>query len=109
MLNENEKQFHIWFSHCLTGEINCNTPFDIELALNEGLTQIHTYQVESVGTYLFDIGYRIFVHPHKGSVFELTLGKCSNINTEIKVTHNLCKLLMNNAFDTEETKVTGLD
>ena len=32
------KEFHIWFCTCLTNEINCNTPFDVEKALNEDWT-----------------------------------------------------------------------
>ena len=109
MLSNNEKQFHIWFTHCTTGEINCNTPFDIELALNEGLTIIHTYQVCSVKTYLFELGYRIFVHPHKGQVFELTLGACVNTEREIRSAHNIANLLISGEFDTDTTNVTGLE
>lgn len=103
------KEFHIWFCKCLTNEINCNTPFDVEKALNEDWTHIHTYQVSSVTTNLIEMGYHIFVHPYKGEVFELTLGNCANTDKEIRSTHNLHKMLMNNAFDTAATFVTGLE
>ena len=106
------KGFHIWFRkpEDNLGDI-CfqDTLYDIEHALNKGLPVIHTYQVESVKTYLFDLGYRIFVHPFKGSDFELTLGNCSNTDREIRPAHNLCKLLISGAFDTPNTNVTGLE
>lgn len=103
------KEFHIWFCTCHTGEINCNTLFDIEIALNEGLTYIHTYQVQAVSTSLIEMGYRIFVHPHKGPVFEITLGACANTDREIRLGHSLNKMLVNGVFDTETTCVTGLE
>ena len=104
-----DKEFHIWFCTCRTGEINCNTLFDIEVSLNEGLTHIHTYQIPAVTTSLIDMGYKIFVHPHKGPIFEITLGACANTDREIRVSHCLYKMLMNGAFDTETTCVTGLE
>lgn len=55
---------------------------------------IKTIQVCTLSTSLFAKDYRIFVHDKPGSKFEITLGKCERTNREIRMGHDLEKLLL---------------
>ena len=105
------KWFHLWFrpvDDCTKPNI-LNTVHEVEDALNKDIPYIHTYQVCTLKGYIFELGYHIMIHPYEGEDFELTLGECKNTDREIRITHNLAKMLLNKVFDTNDTNVTGLD
>jgi hypothetical protein len=69
------------------------------VALREQDEMIHTTQPHVCSTKWLVKGYRIFVHMLDGKVVEIKLG-CENKNTdrEIRISHNLEKLLLANVF-----------
>ena len=74
-------------------------------AINEGIEQFATTQLSCLSTDLITkYDYRIFIHPYKGETFEITLGDCANTTKEIRPAHNLEKMLIAGAFDTETTQ-----
>lgn len=98
------KEFHLYCGN--TYPEDClHTLSEIERVY--GKADIHTTQVSALSTALFYEGYRIFVHPVKGPVFEITLGDCANTNREIREGHNLERLLIAGEFDTDDTIVYG--
>lgn len=62
---------------------------------------VGTIQVCTLSTSLFAKGYRIFVHDKPGSKFEITLGNCERTNREIRMGHDLEKMLLSGEFDTQ--------
>jgi hypothetical protein len=68
--------------------------------IEEGFEKISTTQVILCTTKLFELGYRIFVHDLKG-IYEIKLGKNDCTNREIKMSHNLPKLILNGEFRQE--------
>ena len=74
-------------------------------SINAGIEQFATTQLSCLSTDLITkYGYRIFIHPYKGEIFEITLGDCANTTKEIRPAHNLEKMLIAGAFDTETTQ-----
>lgn len=98
--NENKKEFHLWCNHDSDVTQNCilHTVHEVEEAISLGICFINTTQVCTVSTILFDKGYRIFVHDRYGKSFEITLGGCERTDKEIRMAHNLSKMLENGAF-----------
>lgn len=70
-------------------------------AIEYGWNDIHTTQVVLLTTKLFDKGYRVFVHPKVGDVFEIKLGVCPCTKRRIRKTHCLYKLLIGGEFQKE--------
>lgn len=64
---------------------------------------VDTYQVICCTTDLFNKGYRIFVHETPASLFEITLGTCERTTREIKIGHDLPKLILSGEFTYEDS------
>ncbi len=91
-----DKEFHLYLSKRPKSSIDA---FDIVTALIElGVSPIHTTQLYACTTYLFDQGYRIFVHDDDG-MFEITLGPCERTERIIKMGYNLPKMIATGEFD----------
>jgi hypothetical protein len=54
-------------------------------------------------------GFRLFIHPSIGDMFEITFGKCANTSREIRPHHDILKLLLSGEFNTDECKVSSED
>lgn len=60
---------------------------------------IHTTQMAILGTFLWDKGYKTFVHDRNG-VYEIHKGNDnSRTSREIRRSHNLFKMWVNGEFD----------
>ena len=67
---------------------------------------IHTNQIITCKLYLIiEHGYRIFIHPIVGDMFEVTLGDCAGTSRELRPGHSLPNMLISGAFD--EAHVTN--
>jgi hypothetical protein len=60
--------------------------------------EIYTTQMSLLHTSLFTRGYRIFIRERNDDLFEITLGDCSRTNREIRLSHNLEKMLLSGVF-----------
>ena len=60
---------------------------------------IYTNQIITCKLYLIECGYRIFIHPIVGDMFEITLGDCAGISRELRPGHSLPNLLISGGFD----------
>ena len=100
------REYHLYLGNVdkNTKDIICNSIHDIEILKKYGKS-IHTEQIVSCTTQLFTDGYRIFIHPFEGDEFEITLGYCKRTEREIRMGHNLFRMLINGAFG----DVTGED
>lgn len=70
--------------------------------LIEEFACVKTFQICTLSTRLFKLGYRIFIHDEPGSNFEITLGNCARTAREIKMGTNLERLLLAGEFDKEK-------
>lgn len=77
-----------------------------ELLIELESERIDTTQIFLCKTSLFKKGYRIFIHPVEGPVFEIKLGS-DNPNTQriIKEGHNLVNLLIAGEFNGKDIRV----
>lgn len=67
---------------------------------------IYTNQIMTCKLYLItEYGYRIFIHPIVGDMFEVTLGDCAGTSRELRPGHSLPNMLVSGAFD--EARVTN--
>lgn len=64
---------------------------------------VDTYQLICCTTDLFNQGYRIFIHETPASQFEITLGQCEGTTREIKVGHDLPKLILAGEFTCDDS------
>lgn len=93
------KEFHLYFDDDIDA-IHHSYTFTKWL-IDTDWNDIHTTQVALISTRLITKGYRILIHPVKGNVFEITLGACQCTDREIRMCHNLEKMLLNGAFSAE--------
>ena len=93
------REYHLYLGEVdkNTRDIICNSLHDIEILKKYGKT-IHTEQIVSCTTKLFTEGYHIFIHPFRGEEFEITLGDCERTDREIRMGHNLYRMLINGVF-----------
>lgn len=71
---------------------------------------IHTHNVIFAHSRVIEhYGFRLFIHPAIGDVFEITFGKCKNTDREIQPHHDILKLLRSGEFDTDDCKVISED
>ena len=66
---------------------------------------VDTYQVICCTTDLFTKGYRIFVHETPAFVHEITLGQCDGTTREIKIGHDLPKLILAGEFTYDDSSI----
>ena len=69
-----------------------------EVAIQELWPVIHTTQMGLLSTRLFDLGYRIFVHPTTHTMYEINLGENTCTDREIHSGHDLFRLWQNGEF-----------
>lgn len=71
---------------------------------------IHTHNIIFAnGRVIEHYGFRLFIHPAIGDMFEITFGDCANTSREIMPHHDILKLLLSGEFDTDECKVISED
>lgn len=103
-----EKQIHFYFGghNNLYPGTTVNTYKLTKLLIEVEAEKIDTTQIVLCTTDLFRKGYRIFIHPVLGDIFEIKLGDNSPYtDKEIRMGHNLYKMLIAGTFNTTETSV----
>lgn len=71
---------------------------------------IHTHNVIFAHSRMIEAyGFRLFIHPAIGNMFEITFGECANTNREIQPHHDILKLLLSGEFDTDTCQVISED
>jgi hypothetical protein len=99
--NINEKEFHLYCGKDYP-EYYCSE--DTE-DLKDERQFVRTHNPALLSTDLFTQGYRIFVHPCQGEVFEIGLGKSPYTSKKINMTDDLIQMLIVGDFDTNGTIV----
>lgn len=95
------KEFHL-FLYDPPYEIIQYDYYSTLWCIEEEDERISSTQVILCTTKLFELGYKIFVHDFKG-IYEIKLGKNDCTNREIKMSHNLPKLILNGEFRQEDS------
>lgn len=124
------KELHIWFGRniprldFLDGDIiesydelsnTCHIMKSMEQASDEYFyipkdVIIHTHNIIFAnGRIIEEYGFRLFIHPAIGDMFEITFGKCANTSREIGPRHDILKLLLSGEFDTDKCTVISED
>lgn len=71
---------------------------------------IHTHNVMFAdGRVIEKYGFRLFIHPAIGDMFEITFGDCANTSREIQPHHDILKLLLSGEFNTDTCRVVSED
>lgn len=116
------KELHVWFG--------CNTPslgfpngaviesYDRLCQVlkkesqyhGEGNVIVHTHNIIFAHSRVIEgYGFRLFIHPAIGDMFEITFGDCANTSREIKPYHDILKLLLSGEFDADKCTVVSED
>lgn len=115
------KELHVWFGRnmprldFLCGDIVESYDGLCRVLKNkdqyrEGDIIIHTHNIIFAHSRIIEYyGFRLFIHPAIGDMFEITFGKCANTSREIKPHHDILKLLLSGEFDTDKCKVVSED
>ena len=92
-----DKELHIWMgmSHPTGMAISLE---ETEYQLNNNEERVDTPQTHVCSTKWIKAGYKIFVHMLDGKTVEMKLGYIEGYPKEIRVAHNLEKLLLANVF-----------
>ena len=97
-MEKRKPEFHLWLVRPIHGDgYFLKTVLEIEAAIKLK-KDIDTYLVCMISTDLFNKGYRIFVHDDVHDKFEITLGSCDRTDRELRMGHNLEKMLLSGAF-----------
>ena len=91
-------EFHIWLHTEIWSYSICATYLDTDISLKNKEPIIHTTQTHFCSTKRFEEGYRLFVHLIDGNTVEIKLGENDCTSKEIRMEHNLEKLLLANEF-----------
>lgn len=101
------KEYHLWLdidtmvNECPVGKIALSFKIFQE---NRNADIIHTTLPCTLSTDLFEKGYKIFIHDLQGDKIEIKLGKNECTTREIRLGHNLEKLLFAGEFCDIENK-----
>ena len=97
-----DKEFHVWFNP------NFKHPMwdrysDVVRLIQSGKDRIDTQNIIFADLRLItEHGYRLFIHPEVGDVFEITLGECEHLDRDLRPVMNLLKMILNGAFESNE-------
>lgn len=104
------REFHVFFDMTIDELLDVQKIANLyEMVISEikdGIGMIHTANLLFCDMKIITkYGYRLFIHPHVGEPFEITLGKCANTKREIKPETNILHLLLAGEFNTDGCKV----
>jgi hypothetical protein len=96
----NNKELHIWMGENYPNRNKLWITLEsTEEALNNDCDRVDSTQTHVCSTKWLVKGYKIFVHMLDGEVVEIVLGSGNkHTNKEIRIAHNLEKLLLANCF-----------
>lgn len=92
-----QKELHIWMGDNIPDNL-CVTLHSTLFALNNNCKMINTTQSHVCSTTWLTKGYRMFVHMIDDEEVEIKLGHINNCDREIRLSHNLERLLLANCF-----------
>lgn len=94
-----EKELHIWMGENYPNKNDLFITLEsTEKALNNNNQRVDTTQPHVCSTTWLVRGYKVFVHMLDGEVVEMKLGYIANNPKEIRVAHNLEKMLLAGCF-----------